>query len=203
MKVGIIGSGGREHALCVSLKKSNKINKIYCFPGNAGTAEIADNIDINIDNFKILTEFIKENQIDIVVVGPEKPLVNGVVDYLENHNIKVFGPNKISSQLEGSKIFTKNLCKKYNIPTANFGVFKNQDKSLLFLKNCLTISSASSALSFFTKRFESCLRAEKSENLLMNVFSKNIASESLSKNSLRRISSNKSFLSSLLKLSAL
>jgi len=92
MKVGIIGSGGREHALCVSLKKSNKVNKIYCFPGNAGTAEIADNIEINIDNFKILTEFIKENQIDLVIVGPEKPLVNGVVDYLENHNIKVFGP---------------------------------------------------------------------------------------------------------------
>ena len=112
MKVGIIGSGGREHALCVSLKKSNKVNKIYCFPGNAGTAEIADNIDINIDNFKILTEFIKENQIDLVIVGPEKPLVKGVVDYLENHNIKVFGPNKISSQLEGSKIFTKKLCKK-------------------------------------------------------------------------------------------
>tara|TARA_B100001248_G_scaffold239273_1_gene204422 strand:- start:234 stop:617 length:384 start_codon:yes stop_codon:yes gene_type:complete len=112
MKVGIIGSGGREHALCVSLNKSNKVNKIYCFPGNAGTAEIADNIDINIDNFKILTEFIKENQIDLVIVGPEKPLVNGVVDYLENHNIKVFGPNKISSQLEGSKIFTKKLCKK-------------------------------------------------------------------------------------------
>ena len=136
MKVGIIGSGGREHALCVSLKKSNKVNKIYCFPGNAGTAEIADNIDINIDNFKILTEFIKENQIDLVIVGPEKPLVNGVVDYLENHDIKVFGPNKISSQLEGSKIFTKKLCKKKNIPTADFGIFEKKIEALAFVKDC-------------------------------------------------------------------
>ena len=136
MKVGIIGSGGREHALCVSLKKSNKVNKIYCFPGNAGTAEIADNIDINVDNFKILTEFIKENQIDLVIVGPEKPLVNGVVDYLENHNIKVFGPNKISSQLEGSKIFTKKLCKKKNIPTADFGIFEKKIEALAFVKDC-------------------------------------------------------------------
>ena len=136
MKVGIIGSGGREHALCVSLKKSNKVNKIYCFPGNAGTAEIADNIDINIDNFKILKEFIKENQIDLVIVGPEKPLVNGVVDYLENHNIKVFGPNKISSQLEGSKIFTKKLCKKKDIPTADFGIFEKKIEALAFVKDC-------------------------------------------------------------------
>ena len=136
MKVGIIGSGGREHAICVSLKKSNKVNKIYCFPGNAGTAEIADNIDINIDNFKILTEFIKENQIDLVIVGPEKPLVNGVVDYLENHNIKVFGPNKISSQLEGSKIFTKKLCEKKNIPTADFGIFEKKIEALAFVKDC-------------------------------------------------------------------
>ncbi len=136
MKVGIIGSGGREHALCVSLKKSNKIDKIYCFPGNAGTSLIAENIETDLNNFEKLKEIIQKLKINIVIVGPEKPLVDGIVDFLEENKIKVFGPNKISSQLEGSKIFTKNLCQKYNIPTANFGVFKNQDKSLLFLKKC-------------------------------------------------------------------
>ena len=136
MKVGIIGSGGREHAFCVSLKNSNKVDKIYCFPGNAGTSLIAENIETDLNNFEKLKEIIQKLKIDIIIVGPEKPLVDGIVDFFEENQIKVFGPNKISSQLEGSKIFTKNLCKKYNIPTANFGVFKNQDKSLLFLKNC-------------------------------------------------------------------
>ncbi len=136
MKVGIIGSGGREHAICVSLKKSKKIDKIYCFPGNAGTSFIADNIEIDLDNFKKLKEIIQKLKIDIIIIGPEKPLVEGIVDYLEKNHIKVFGPNKTSSQLEGSKIFTKNLCKKYNIPTASYGVFNNQDDSVSFLKDC-------------------------------------------------------------------
>jgi phosphoribosylamine---glycine ligase len=136
MKVGIIGSGGREHALSLSLKNSNKVSKIYCFPGNAGTSSIAENIDIDQNNFKELKEFILKCKIDFVIVGPEKPLVNGLVDFLEDHKIKVFGPNKIASQLEGSKIFTKMLCKKYNIPTAKFGKFKNQNESLKFLKDC-------------------------------------------------------------------
>ena len=136
MKVGIIGSGGREHAICVSLKKSKKIDKIYCFPGNAGTSFIADNIEIDLDNFEKLKKIIQKLKIDIIIIGPEKPLVDGIVDYLEKNQIKVFGPNKTSSQLEGSKIFTKNLCKKYKIPTANFGVFNDIDKSLSFLKKC-------------------------------------------------------------------
>jgi len=136
MKVLIIGSGGREHAICVSLKKSKKISKIYCIPGNAGTGSIAENIDLNWENFNELENFIKKNEIGIVIIGPEKPLVNGIVDFLERKNIKVFGPNKIASQLEGSKIFTKNLCDKYDIPTAKFGVFKNIKDSLEFLKKC-------------------------------------------------------------------
>jgi phosphoribosylamine--glycine ligase len=136
MKVGIIGSGGRESAICASLKKSNKIEKIYCFPGNAGTSFIAENIKINLNEFEQLKNLILKLGIDIVIVGPEKPLVDGIVDFLEKNQIRVFGPNKIASQLEGSKIFTKNLCKKYNIPTANFGVFNNVEKSLIFLKNC-------------------------------------------------------------------
>ena len=133
MKVGIIGSGGREHAICISLKKSNKIREIFCFPGNAGTAGIAKNININPQNFKDIKKFIKEKKIDLIVVGPEKPLVEGLVDFLKKHKIKVFGPNKIASQLEGSKIFTKNLCAKFKIPTAKFGIFQNKNDAQNFL----------------------------------------------------------------------
>ena len=134
MKVGIIGSGGREHAICHSLNKSKKIKKIYCFPGNAGTAEIAENIDLNLENFNELKKFILKYSIDLIIVGPEKPLVEGIVDFLENNQIKVFGPNKFASQLEGSKIFTKKLCEKYNIPTAKFGIFKNFNDAQNFLE---------------------------------------------------------------------
>ncbi len=136
MKVVIIGSGGREHAICYSLKKSDKVSKLYCIPGNAGTNQIAENIEIDLNDFENIKNFIVENKINLVLVGPEKPLVDGIVDYLEKNNINVFGPNKLASQLEGSKIFTKNLCKKYNIPTANFGVFKNQNDSIKFIKDC-------------------------------------------------------------------
>ncbi len=136
MKVGIIGSGGREHALCETLSKSKKVVEIYCFPGNAGTNKIAKNIEIDLNDFEKLKTFILENKIDILVVGPEKPLVDGISDYLEKNDIKVFGPNKIASQLEGSKIFTKKLCEKYKIPTANFGVFNTKEDAYSFLNNC-------------------------------------------------------------------
>ncbi len=133
MVVGVIGSGGREHAICHSLDKSKKVKKLYCFPGNAGTSNIAENIDIDSNNFKKIKDFILEKNIELVVVGPEKPLVDGITDYLEKFGIKVFGPNKIASQLEGSKIFTKNICKKYKIPTADFGIFKNEIDAKKFL----------------------------------------------------------------------
>ena len=120
MIVGIIGSGGREHAICQMLNDSEKVSDIYCFPGNAGTSKIAKNIKLDTNNFEKLKDFILENKIELIVVGPEKPLVDGVVDYLEKFKIKVFGPNKKASQLEGSKIFTKKICEKYNIPTAKF-----------------------------------------------------------------------------------
>ena len=135
MKVGIIGSGGREHAICETVKKSNKIDKIFCFPGNAGTKDIAENINIDLDNFEVLKNYILEKKIDLIVVGPEKPLVDGLVDYLEKYKIKVFGPNKIAAQLEGSKIFTKQICKKYKIPTASFGIFENKKDAKKFLKS--------------------------------------------------------------------
>ena len=134
MKVGIIGSGGREHSICHALSNAKRIEKIYCFPGNAGTAKIAENVSLDFENFESLREFIVLNKIDLIIVGPEKPLVDGIVDFLEAHNIKVFGPNKLASQLEGSKIFTKNLCEKYSIPTAKFGVFQNIKDATQFLK---------------------------------------------------------------------
>ena len=135
MKVGIIGSGGREHALCEGLSKSKKISKIYCLPGNAGTQKIAENINIDVDNFETLKNFVISQNIELIVVGPEKPLVEGIVDFFENNNILIFGPNKFASQLEGSKIFTKKICEKYKIPTAKFGVFENIKKAKLFIND--------------------------------------------------------------------
>ena len=135
MRIAIIGSGGREHAIAASISKSSLINEIFCIPGNAGTSKIATNVEMDINQFDELHKYIKDKSIDLVVVGPEQPLVNGIVDYLEQFNIKVFGPNKIASQLEGSKIFTKKLCQKYNIPTANFGIFENKIDAKKFLEN--------------------------------------------------------------------
>ncbi len=135
MKIAIIGSGGREHALCHFLNKSKKVNKIFCIPGNAGTSFLAENIEINPNNFEDIKNIVIKNEIDFVVVGPEKPLVDGLVDYLKKFNIKTFGPNKVAAQLEGSKIFTKKLCEKYGIPTAKFGIFTNYESSIKFLDN--------------------------------------------------------------------
>ena len=136
MKVAVIGSGGREHSLCLALKKSSNVNEIFCIPGNAGTDNIAKNINLNLDDFEKIKDFFISNEIALAIIGPEKPLVDGIVDYLEKHNINVFGPSKIASQLEGSKIFTKNICEKYNIPTAKFGVFKNSTEANEFLDKC-------------------------------------------------------------------
>ncbi len=126
MNIALIGSGGREDALCRKLKDSKKINKIFCIPGNAGTAKIATNLDINFLNFKLLLKTLKYFKIQLVVVGPEEPLVKGIVNFLEKNKIKAFGPNKFASQLEGSKAFMKLICRKYKIPTANFKICKNK-----------------------------------------------------------------------------
>ncbi|SVC91953.1 uncharacterized protein METZ01_LOCUS344807, partial [marine metagenome] len=134
MNLAVIGSGGREHAICYKLKQSPKIKKLICIPGNAGTQKIAENIKEDISNFDALYQIIKKQNIDLVVVGPEQPLVEGLVDYLNEKKIRVFGPDKFSSQLEGSKAFMKNLCKKNNIPTANFETFTNIDKASSFIK---------------------------------------------------------------------
>ena len=135
MKIAILGSGGREHAIALKISKSKKLRKLYCIPGNAGTGLISKNIDINLDDFYKVYNFLKDENVDLVIVGPEQPLVDGIVDYLDKKKIKVFGPNQKVSQLEGSKIFTKKICKKYNIPAANFGIVKNIEEAFEFLKN--------------------------------------------------------------------
>ena len=135
MNIALIGSGGREHALCQKIFESPLTNKIYCIPGNAGTSKIAQNIDIDIFNFKKVLQIIKLNRIDLVIVGPEEPLVKGLVDFLSKKKIKVFGPSKFASKLEGSKAFMKKLCKIKKIPTAEFKICNNISQVLNFLNN--------------------------------------------------------------------
>ena len=134
MNIGLIGSGGREHALCQKIHESKLIKKIICFPGNAGTAKIAKNIKVNILNFREIHQLVKLHKIDLVIVGPEEPLVRGLVDYLRKKKIKVFGPDKFASRLEGSKAFMKKVCKSNNIPTADYKICKNKKDVLNFLK---------------------------------------------------------------------
>ena len=135
MNIALIGSGGREHALCQKIYESKLSKKIICIPGNAGTEKIATNIDLDFLNFKKLLKTIKYHKIDLVLVGPEEPLVRGVVDFLNKHKIKVFGPNKYAAKLEGSKAFMKSICKKNKIPTAKFKICKNKKDVKEFLKN--------------------------------------------------------------------
>ena len=134
MNIALIGSGGREHAICETLLKSNKVNKIYVIPGNAGTSKIAINLNIDPSIYSELLKIIKDKKIDLVVIGPEEPLVNGIVDFLRSKKVNVFGPNKYAAQLEGSKAFMKQLCKKYKIPTANFKVCTKKNEVKDFLK---------------------------------------------------------------------
>ena len=125
MNIALIGSGGRENALCRKLKDSPKADRIFCIPGNAGTAKLATNLDVNFLNFRLLLKTLRYYKVDLVIVGPEEPLVKGIVNFLEKNKIKVFGPNKFAAQLEGSKAFMKLICKKYKIPTAKFKICKN------------------------------------------------------------------------------
>ena len=133
MNIALIGSGGREHAICHKLHDSKLTNKIYCIPGNAGTSEIASNLNVDFLDFKKLLITIKFYKIDLVIVGPELPLVKGIVNFLKRKKINVFGPNKYAAQLEGSKSFMKSLCKKNNIPTAGFKICKNKKDVQKFL----------------------------------------------------------------------
>ena len=133
MNIAVIGSGGREHSICYKISKSPKIKKLICIPGNAGTKKIAENIEIDILNFEEICKTLKINKIDFVIVGPEVPLVAGIIDYLNKENIQAFGPDKFASKLEGSKAFMKEICKKNNIPTAQYEVFDDFEKAKKFI----------------------------------------------------------------------
>ena len=134
MNIALIGSGGREHVLCQKIYESKLSKNIVCIPGNAGTAKVAKNIDLNFLDFRKLLKTLKLHKIDLVIVGPEEPLVKGIVDFLNKNKIKVFGPNKYAARLEGSKAFMKSICKKYKIPTAEFKTCKNKKDVINFLK---------------------------------------------------------------------
>ncbi|EGG81485.1 phosphoribosylamine-glycine ligase [Lachnospiraceae bacterium 2_1_46FAA] len=134
MKVLIVGSGGREHAIAWSVAKSDKVDKIYCAPGNAGITEFAECVNIGAMEFDKLVQFAKEKEIDLTVIGMDDPLVAGVVDAFEAEGLRVFGPNKAAAILEGSKAFSKDLMKKYNIPTAAYENFDNPEDALAYLE---------------------------------------------------------------------
>jgi len=136
MNIGLIGSGGREHALCKKISESKLVKKIICFPGNAGTSKLATNIDINVLDFKKTLRFIKYFKIDLVIVGPEEPLVKGLVDFLQKNDVKVFGPNKFAAKLEGSKAFMKMICAQNDIPTAKFKICTKKKQIFNFLDEC-------------------------------------------------------------------
>ena len=135
MKVLIIGGGGREHAIAVSMKKSRRVDKLYCVPGNAGIAEIAEcEPSIGVMEFDKIVAYAKEKQVDLVFVAPDDPLVGGLVDVLKEAGFRVFGPDKKAAILEGSKAFSKDLMKKYNIPTAAYETFDDPEKALAYLE---------------------------------------------------------------------
>ena len=134
MKVLVIGGGGREHAICWKLSKSPKVDELYCAPGNAGIAEVAKCVDIGVMDFEKMADFAKKEAFDLVVVGPDDPLAGGIVDVLEEKGLRVFGPRKNAAILEGSKAFSKDLMKKYGIPTAAYETFDSPEAALAYLE---------------------------------------------------------------------
>lgn len=135
MKILVIGSGGREHAICEQFKKSPQVSEIFAISGNAGILEIAKIVEnVGINNHQEVIDFCQKNKIDLVFIGPEQPLVDGLVDDLQKNNIKVFGPSKKASQLEGSKVFMKDIAKKYNVPTAKYQTFSDKLEAIKFAK---------------------------------------------------------------------
>jgi phosphoribosylamine--glycine ligase len=134
MKVLLIGSGGREHSMAWALAQSRQCEELYCAPGNAGIESCAECVDIAVDDLNGIVKFVKDKQIDFVIVGPEGPLVAGLADPLRALKVPVFGPSKKAAQLEGSKAFMKDLCAKYKIPTAGYGRFKDIEKAKAFIK---------------------------------------------------------------------
>ncbi len=135
MKVLVVGGGGREHAIILKLKESKKIDKIYCAPGNAGISQLAECVNIKATDIDALVDFAKENRIDFTVVGMDDPLVMGIIDAFEKEGLRAFGPRKNAAIIEGSKAFSKELMKKYNIPTAKYETFSDYDEAYSYIKN--------------------------------------------------------------------
>ena len=135
MKILVIGSGGREHALCFKIAQSKKVTKIYCAPGNGGTHNIAENVDIKPNEVDKLLDFVLENSIDLTIVGPEEPLVLGIADKFQEKGLRIFGVNKECARLEGSKDFSKRFMEKYNIPTAKYNSYTDLEKAIEGLKD--------------------------------------------------------------------
>jgi len=134
MKALVIGSGGREHTLIWKINQSPKVSKIYCAPGNAGISQLAQCIDINVDNIEELVDFTRKEKIDLTIVGPELPLSKGIVNEFNRKGLKIFGPTKEATEIESSKVFSKHLMKKYNIPTANYEVFQSIEEAFNYIK---------------------------------------------------------------------
>ncbi|HAU5071338.1 TPA: phosphoribosylamine--glycine ligase [Clostridioides difficile] len=135
MKILVVGGGGREHAICWKLSKEKNVEKIYCAPGNAGIANVAECVNIGDTNIEELLKFAKENEIGLTIVGPEVPLVMGIVDEFEKEGLRVFGPNKKCAQLEGSKAFSKEFMIKHNIPTAKYKEYTNLEEAISEIDN--------------------------------------------------------------------
>jgi len=135
MKILVIGSGGREHAIVWKLNQSKDVQKIYCAPGNGGISKLAECVDIKVEDINRLVEFVKNNKVDITIVGPELPLVLGIVDEFQKHGLRIFGPSKYASQLEGSKVFSKQLMWKYKIPTADGRIFNEARHAIEYIKS--------------------------------------------------------------------
>lgn len=133
MKVLIVGSGGREHAIAWKVAQSKQVEKIYCAPGNAGIEEYAECVNIGAMEFDRLTQFAEEKKIDLTVVGMDDPLVGGIVNAFEEKGLRVFGPRQLAAMIEGSKAFSKDLMKKYHIPTAAYENFDDPQKALEYL----------------------------------------------------------------------
>ena len=136
MKVLVIGSGGREHALVWKIFQSELVDEIYAAPGNDGMIPLAERVDIQADDIDSLADWVEDNDIDLTVVGPEKPLVNGIVDEFQKRDLTIFGPNAKASQIEGSKVFAKDILRKYDIPTAEYEVFNSAEAALDYFKSC-------------------------------------------------------------------
>ena len=173
MKVLIVGSGGREHAIAASVAKSSKVDKIYCAPGNAGIAELAECVDIGAMELEKLADFAQEKAIDLTIIGMDDPLVAGVVDVFEERGLRVFGPRKNAAILEGSKAFSKDLMKKYNIPTAAYETFTSSEDALAYLETSeypivlkADGKSASSASTRSSARISGKTRGERKQRLL-------------------------------------